>query len=180
MVEQSRRRGNPDDPIRALPGSSGHGTVLEAMLNEALATELVCALRYRGYSLITQHPVVDRVKRKFLRYAQVQQEQADRIAERIVKLGGAPHVDTSDLAARSQSRRAAGTPLQVLLGEDLLFERMTIETYDGMVRYFDARDPMTAGLLASVLAIHVEHAEELAELLIGPSPPLRTSAPLRT
>jgi bacterioferritin len=143
------------------------------MLNEALATELVCVLRYRRYPIINKRPSVDRVNRRFLRYAQVHQEQADRIAERIVQLRGSPHVDPSDLAARSQSGYAAGTPLQDLLGEDLLFERMTIETYDDMLRYFEIQDPTTARLLAWILANHQEHADELAELLIEPTPPLK-------
>ncbi len=140
------------------------------MLNEALATELVCVLRYRRYSIIGKHPLVDRVKRRFLRYSRAHQEQADRIAETIVQLRGSPHVDPSELAARSQSGYPAGTPLQDLLGEDLLFERMTIETYDDMVRYFEAQDPTTARLLAWILTIHQEHADELTELLIGPPP----------
>src|ERR1700722_10493800 len=131
VVEHGRRKGNPADPLRS-SGSSGHSAVLEAMLNEALATELVCVLRYRRYSIINKRPLVDRVKRGFLRYAQVHQEQEDRIADSIVQLGGSPHVDPSDLAARSRPGDAAGTSLQDPLGEDLLFERMTIETYDDM------------------------------------------------
>ena len=142
------------------------------MLNEALATELVCVLRYRRYSIINKRPLADRVKLGFLRYAQVHQEQADRIAERIVQLRGSPHVDPSELAARSRSEYAAGTPLQDLLGEDLLFERMTIEIYDDMLRYFETQDHTTARLLAWILAIHEAHADDLAELLIGPTPPL--------
>jgi bacterioferritin len=143
------------------------------MLNEALATELVCVLRYRRYSIISKQPLVDGVKRRFLHYAQVHQEQADRIAEHIVQLGGSPHVDPSELAARSQSGYTAGTPLQDLLGEDLLFERMTIETYDDMLRYFETQDRTTARLLAWIHAIHEGHADELAELLSGPTPPLQ-------
>ena len=172
VVEHGRGRGNPADPLRS-SGSSGHLAVLEAMLNEALATELVCVLRYRRYSVINRHPLVDRVKRGFLHYAQVHQEQADRIAERIVQLRGSPHVDPSDLAARCQSGYPAETPLQDLLGEDLLFERMTIQTYDDMVRYFETQDRTTARLLAWILAIHEAHADDLAELLIGPAPPLQ-------
>jgi bacterioferritin len=167
MVEHGRGKGNPADPLCS-SGSSGQRAVLEAMLNEALATELVCVLRYRRYAVINKHPSVDRIKRGFLRYAQVHQEQADRIAERIVQLRGSPHVDPSELAARSQSGDAAKTPLQDLLGEDLLFERMTIETYDDMVRYFETQDHTTARLLAWLLAIHEAHADDLAALLIAP------------
>ena len=88
-------------------------------------------------------------------------------------LGGSPHVDPSDLAARSQSRCAAGADLQDMVGEDLLFVRTAIETYDDMVRYFETHDLTTARILASILAIHEHHAEELTALMIGLTPPLQ-------
>jgi bacterioferritin len=154
-------------------GYSAHRAVIEAMLNEVLATELACALRYRRYYFITRHSVADRIKLSFLRYAQVQQEQADRIAERIVQLGGAPQFDPSDLAARSQSQYAAGMGLQDMVGEDLLFVRTAKETYRDMVRYFETHDFTTARMLTSILAIHEEHAEGLTALLIGLTPPLQ-------
>jgi Ferritin-like domain len=92
------------------------------MLNEMLARELVRVLRYRRYFFITK-PSQTGVKPSFLRFAHVHQEQADRIAERMVQLGGSPFVDTSELAARSHSRFAAGKDLQDMVGEDLLFVR---------------------------------------------------------
>jgi bacterioferritin len=143
------------------------------MLNEVLATELVCVLRYRRYCFMTKPSQVSGVRPSFLRFAQVQQEQADRIAERIVQLGGAPHVDPSDLAARSRSQCAAGTDLQDMVAEDLLCERTAAETYHDMVRYFETQDFTTTRMLASILAIHLRHAEELTALLIGLTPPLR-------
>lgn len=155
-----------------VPGAPAQRTVLVAMLNEVMATELVHVLRYRRFSRFNRRSLVDRVKRSCLRYAQMHQEQADRIAERIVQFGGAPHVDPSALAARSESHCAAGTHLQDLLGEDLLFERTTIDTYDDMVRNFETHDRTTARLLGSILAVHEEHAGELAALLIGQAPPL--------
>jgi|SRR6266852_3944611 len=79
---------------------------------------------------------------------------------------------TSDLAARSQSRCAAGADLQDMVEEDLLFVRTAIETYDDMVRYFETHDLATARMLASILAIHEHHAEELTALMIGLTPPL--------
>jgi bacterioferritin len=172
-VETGRRGGNPADPLHMPTGHSAHGAILEAMLNEALATELVCVLRYRRYFFITKPSQADGVKRSFLRFAQVHQEQADRIAERIVQLGGSPQVDPSDLAARSRSGCAARTELQDMVAEDLLFVRTAIETHDDMVRYFQTHDLVTARMLASVLAIHEQHAEELTALMIGLTPPLR-------
>jgi bacterioferritin len=175
-IETNRRRGNPADPIRMPTGYSAHRAVLEAMLNEVLATELVCVLRYRRYFFITKPSQADAVKPAFLRYAHMHQEQADRIAERIVELGGSPQVDPSDLAARSQSRPAARTELQDMVAEDLLFVRTAIETHDDMVRYFQTHDLVTARMLASVLAIHQLHAEELTALMIGLTPPLKLKA----
>jgi bacterioferritin len=173
VVEINRRRGNPADPLRVHKVSSAHRAILEAMLNEVLATELVCVLRYRRYFFITKTSQADGVKPTFLQYAHIQQEQADRIAERIVQLGGSPQVDPSDLAARSQSRCAAGAELQDMVGEDLLFVRTVVETYNDMVRYFETHDLATARMLASILAIHEHHAEELSALMIGLTPPLR-------
>jgi bacterioferritin len=172
VVEVSRRMGSPTDQVRVPKGYSANRAILDAMLNEVLATELVCVLRYRCYSSITKPSQVDGVKPTFLQYAHIQQEQADRIAERIVQLGGSPHVDPSDLAARSQSRCAVGADLQDMVGEDLLFVRAAIETYDDMVRYFEKHDLTTARMLALILAIHEHHAEELAALMIGLTPPL--------
>jgi bacterioferritin len=172
VVEINRPKGNPADPLRVPKGYSAHRAILDAMLNEVLATELVCVLRYRRYFFITKPSQADWVKPAFLHYAHIQQEQADRIAERIVQLGGSPQVDPSDLAARSQSRCAAGADLQDMVGEDLLFVRTAIETYDDMVRYFESHDLTTARMLASILAIHEHHAEELAALMIELTPPL--------
>jgi bacterioferritin len=171
VVEFERRRGNPDDSPRVTKAYSAHRTVLEAMLNEVLARELVCVLRYRRYFYITK-PSHMGVKPSFLRYAHVHQELADCIAERMVQLGGSPQVDPCDLAAKSQSRWAAGKDLQDMVGEDLLFVRTAIETYRDMLRYFETHDFATARMLASILAIHEEHAEELTALLIGLTPPL--------
>jgi bacterioferritin len=173
VVDINRRREKPVDRPRNSTGYSAHRTVLEVMLNEVLATELVGALRYRRYYFIPSHSVVNRIKPSFLRFAHVQQEQADRIAERLVQLGGAPQVDPSDLAARSRSRYATAADLQDMVREDLLFVRTAIENYDDMVRYFEAHDLTTAQILTSILAIHEEHAAELTALLIGLTPALR-------
>jgi bacterioferritin len=172
VVEIDRRRGNRADPRRVPKSYSAHRAILEAMLNEVLATELVCVLRYRRYFFIIRPSAADGVKPTFLQYAHIQQEQADRIAERIVQLGGSPHVDPSDLAARSQSGCAAGADLQDMVGQDLLFVRTAIKTYDDMVRYFETHDLATARMLSSILAIHEHHAEELTALMIELTPPL--------
>jgi bacterioferritin len=171
VLENSRYRGIPADPVRRPTGFSAQRVVLEAMLNEVLATELVCALRYRRYFFITKPSLADAINPSFLRFAHVQQEQADRIAERIVQLGGSPQVDPSDLAARSRSRCVAGMDLQDMVGEALLIVRTAIATYNGMVRYFETHDLTTARMLATMLASHEQHAQELT-LMIDLAPPL--------
>jgi bacterioferritin len=172
VVDIHRRYASAAVPPAAIPGNSGARAVLETMLNEVLATELACGLRYRRYSLIINHPLVDRVKGSFLHFAQVQEEQADRIAERIFALGGTPHVDPSDLAARSLSRHRSGIDLQDMVGEDLLFVRTAMETYEGIVRHFEKQDLTTARMLMLIRAVHDAHAGELAALLTGLTPPL--------
>jgi bacterioferritin len=172
VVEFKRRTGNPADPLSLPKGYSAHRTAREAMLNEVLARELVFVLRYRRYFFISK-PSQTEVKPSFLRFAHVHQEHADRVAERMVQLGGSPHVDPSDLAAKSQSQCAVGRDLQDMVGEDLLFVRTAIESYRDMTRYFETHDLTTARMLASILAIHEKHAEELAALMIGLTPPLR-------
>jgi bacterioferritin len=172
VVDIQRRHGGVAPALQVPPGYSGSRAVLETMLNEVLATELACGLRYRRYSLINDHPLIERVKSSFLHFAQVQQEQADRLAERILQLGGTPHVDPSDLAARSQSRHRAGMDLQDMVGEDLLFVRTAMETYEGMVRYLEKQDLTTARMLVMIRAVHEAHAAELAALFTGLTPPL--------
>src|SRR5260370_18184723 len=98
------------------------------------------------------------------------QEQADLIAERIVQLGGSPQVDPSDLGARSQSRSAAGTDLQDMGGDDLLFVRTTMETCHHMIRYFETHYLLNARKLPSLPAIPKNHPEEFTVRFTGPQP----------
>jgi bacterioferritin len=153
--------------MRLAMASSVQRVVPEAMLNEVLATELVCVLRYRRYSRVGKRSLTDRDKRRFLHHAQVRQEQADRIAERIVQLGGSPQVDPSDLATRSRSGCAMETHLQDLLRDDLQFERTANQTYGDMLRYFKTHDVTTARLLVWILATQEKHMEGLELLLMA-------------
>lgn len=136
------------------------------MLNEVLATELVIVLRYRRYSRVNQRSLTDRDKRCLEHCAQVRQEQADRVAERILQLGGSPQVDPSDLAAKSQSGCAVETHLQDQLRDDLQFDRTANQTYGDMLNYFKTNDIMTTRLLAGILAIQEKHMQGLEALLM--------------
>jgi bacterioferritin len=135
------------------------------MLNDALATELVCVLRYRRHYFAADGLLAEAVKSEFLAHAKEEQEHADKIAERIVQLGGQPDFDPSGLATRSHSEYKAGTSLQDMIKEDLIAERIAIESYTEMVAFLAGRDPTSRRMLESILAVEEEHAEEMASML---------------
>jgi bacterioferritin len=135
--------------------------IVHAMLNEVLATELVCVLRYRRYYFVGARFVAEEMKHRFLAYAKTEQEHADSLAERIVQLGGAPHFDPSDLAVRSHSKFRAGKTLHDMVGEDLLFVRMAIESYTDMMGYLKHQDRTTVRMLHWILTGQIEHGAEL-------------------
>jgi bacterioferritin len=135
------------------------------MLNDALATELVCVLRYRRHYFAADGLLAEAVKSEFLAHAKEEQEHADKIAERIVQLGGQPDFDPSGLATRSHSEYKAGTSLQDMIKEDLIAERIAIESYTEMVAFLDGRDATTRRMLESILAVEEEHAEEMSSML---------------
>jgi bacterioferritin len=141
-------------------------TVLR-LLNEALATELVCVLRYRRHYFVAQGILAESIKKEFLVHAQEEQGHADQIAARIVQLGGQPNFDPTGLAARSHSEYAAGESLEEMITEDLVAERVAIDTYREMIRYLGDHDSTTRRMLEQILASEEEHAEELASMLQG-------------
>src|SRR5262249_8893378 len=130
-----------------------------ALLNEALATELVCVLRYR------RHYHMAAGFAGFLEHALEEQAHADRIAERIVQLGGEPDLNPDGLLSRSHSEYVPGESIDEMIREDLVAERIAIESYGEMIRYLADSDPTTRRLLEEILAKEEEHADELAELL---------------
>jgi bacterioferritin len=141
-------------------------TVLR-MLNEALATELVCVLRYkRHYFMATGiHAVL--VADEFLEHANEEMLHADRIAERIVQLRGEPNFSPDGLAARSHAEYVEGGTLKEMIREDLIAERIAIESYREMIVYLAGQDPTTSLLLKEILASEEEHADDLSSLLEG-------------
>jgi bacterioferritin len=134
------------------------------MLNEVLATELVSVLRFRRYYFVTHALLVGGMKHRLLTFAKADQEHADRLAERIVQLGGEPHLDPSDLAVRSHSKYRAGNTLYDMVSEDLVFVRMAIESYTDMMTYLKKQDRTTVRMLDWILAGQRERAEELTGL----------------
>jgi bacterioferritin len=139
------------------------------VLNEALATELVCVLRYKRHYFMASGINSDAVKQEFLEHAGEEQEHADSICTRIVQLNGAPNLNPEGLASRAHAEYAEGSDLVSMLKEDLIAERIAIESYGDIVRWLGDADVTTRRLMESILAKEEEHAEDLASLLANSS-----------
>jgi len=135
------------------------------LLNEALATEIVCTLRYRRHHFMAQGIHSQAVAAEFLEHANEEQGHADQIAERIIQLGGAPNFNPEGLLTRSHAEYVEGDSLVDMIKEDLVAERIAIDSYGEMVRYFGDKDPTTRRLMEGILAVEEQHAEDLATLL---------------
>lgn len=166
-----------------------HGAVTEGyradreavirVLNEVLATEIVCVLRYRRHYYMAAGIHAQAVADEFLQHANDEQGHADLVAERITQLGGEPNFDPEGLATRSHSQYVEGTSLPDMIREDLVAERIAIESYSEIVRYLDNDDPTSRVMVETILAKEEEHADDLKKLLetMTPDPEAR---PLRS
>lgn len=141
--------------------------VVVNLLNEALATEIICTLRYRRHYFMAKGIHAESVAPEFLEHAKQELEHADRIAERIVQLGGEPDFSPDGLATRSHAEYIEGSSLVEMIKEDLVAERIAIESYLEMIAYLEGRDPTTRRLLEEILANEEEHADDLNSLLEG-------------
>jgi bacterioferritin len=148
-------------------GYKGKPEVVLRLLNEALATELVCTMRYRRHYFMAKGIHSDSVKSEFLEHAQEEQQHADALAERIVQLGGEPNFSPAGILDRSHSEYAEGTTLEDMIKEDLIAERIAIDSYREMIEYIGGDDPTTRRMLEEITAKEEEHAEDLASLLAG-------------
>jgi len=151
-------------------------TVIQ-LLNDALATEIVCVLRYKRHYFMATGISSLSVKAEFLQHALEEQVHADQLAERIVQLGGEPNLSPDGLLNRSHSEYVEGTFLREMITEDLIAERIAIDSYREMVTYVGTDDPTTRQVLEGILAQEEEHAEDLASLLQEMDP--RVHAPGR-
>jgi bacterioferritin len=140
------------------------------ILNEALATELVCTLRYQFHYFMASGIHSQAVKEEFLEHAREEQEHAERIAERIKQLGGKPLMNPATLTELSHSEYREGNSLADMIREDLIAERIAVESYREMIRYFGERDPTSRVMLEEILAKEEEHADELTDLLFAVEP----------
>src|SRR6476659_5915316 len=141
--------------------------VVVKVLNEALATEIVCALRYNRHYFMAQGSASDSVKTEFAEHATEEQAHADQIAERIVQLGGEPDLNPDTLTRRSHSEYKPGTSLVDMLREDLVAERVAIESYREIVEWLHGKDSTTKRMLEEILAVEEEHADDINSLLAG-------------
>jgi len=135
------------------------------LLNEALATEIVCTLRYKYHYFMASGIHSQAVKAEFLEHAQQEQEHADRIAERITQLDGKPNFNPDGLLSRAHADYAEGANLVDMIKEDLVAERIAIDTYRAIIEYIGGDDPTTRRIMEEVLAQEEEHAEDMATLL---------------
>src|SRR5262249_24149754 len=135
------------------------------VLNEALAKEIVCTLRYRRHYFMASGIHAQAVAQEFLEHANEEQGHADLIAERIVQLGGAPDLNPQGLATRSHAEYVEGDSLIEMIKEDLIAERIAIDSYGEIVRYLGGNDPTSRRLMEQILATEEEHAEDLRTLL---------------
>ncbi len=136
-----------------------------ALLNEALATELVCVLRYKQHYFLARGIQAEPVAQEFAEHAAEEQGHADRIAQRITQLGGDPDFNPSGLAARSASEYVEGGALVQMIEDNLVAERIAIDTYHEAIRFIGEKDSTTRRMLEDILAVEEEHANELADLL---------------
>ena len=135
------------------------------VLNEALATELVCVLRYKRHSFMAAGIYAEPIAREFATHANEEAAHADAIARRIVQLGGAPDFSPDGLSSRAHADYVEGQNLKEMIEENLVAERIAIDTYREMARWFGEDDPTTRRLLEGILEQEEEHADELADLL---------------
>ncbi|WNZ64893.1 ferritin-like domain-containing protein [Myxococcus sp. MxC21-1] len=146
------------------------------LLNDALATEIVCVLRYTYHYIAAVGIQSESVKDEFGEHAREEQQHALRIAERINQLGGKADFNPEGLLSRSASQYAEGQNLVDMIKENLIAERIAIQTYQEMVRYFANHDPTTRRMMEDILAKEEEHANDMHDLLVAHQgkPPLQS------
>src|SRR5690348_586472 len=165
-VEEIRKRARQKIEDGALTAAyKGDVNKTVQILNEALATEIVCVLRYMHHYFMATGVHAVSVRDEFKEHADAEREHADAIADRIQQLGGKPDFNPKSLLERSASQYVEGGNLAEMVKEDLIAERIVIEVYSDMIRYFGNNDPTTRILLERILKDEEEHASDLSDLL---------------
>jgi bacterioferritin len=163
---RERARRNIDDGAITDSYTADRKQVIK-LLNDALATEYVCVLRYYRHYFMAKGMLADSVKSEFLEHAKQEQAHAEKLAERIVQLGGEPDLNPDTLTARSHAEYKEGKDLRDMVKENLIAERIAIDSYREMINYIGDRDTTTKRILEEILAQEEEHADEFADLLDG-------------
>lgn len=165
-VKELRRRAREHIERGAVTeGYRGDPEVVVKLLNEALATEIVCVLRYKRHFFMANGIHAQSVAQEFQQHATEEQGHADEIAVRIVQLGGEPNLNPEGMLTRSHSEYVEGQTLIEMIREDLVAERVAIDSYSEMIAYVADKDSTTRRMLEGILAVEEEHAEDLASLL---------------
>jgi bacterioferritin len=146
-------------------GYTANRETVVKLLNEALATEIVCVLRYKRHYFMAEGIAADSIKAEFLQHANEEQQHADQIAARIVQLNGEPDLNPEGLASRSHAEYKEGEDLLDMIREDLVAERIAIDSYREMINYVGDRDTTTKRMLEGILAMEEEHADDLVGML---------------
>lgn len=154
-------------------GYSADRSVVLKLLNDALATEIVCVLRYRRHYFMARGIHSQSVAQEFLEHSNDEQGHADLIAERIVQLGGDPDFAPDGLLSRSHAEYVEGDSLAGMIKEDLVAERIAIDSYREIIQYLGDRDPTSRVMMEGILAKEEEHADDLADLLVALPEPAR-------
>ena len=165
-VEGIRRRARQDVEDGAVTeGYRADRETALRLLNEALATEIVCVLRYKRHYFMAKGLNAEPAAAEFAEHAAEEQGHADRLAERIVQLGGAPNLSPEGLLTRSHSEYVEGSTLDEMIRENVVAERIAIDSYRQMIDYIGDKDPTTRRMLEEILDVEEEHADELADFL---------------
>jgi len=165
-IQELRRRARQHmDQGAVTEGYKADRPTVVKILNEALATEIVCVLRYKFHYYMASGIDSQAVKEEFLEHATEEQQHADMISERITQLDGKPNYNPEGLASRSHSEYKEGTTLVDMIREDLVAERVAIESYSEIIRYLGDDDPTTRRLMEQILAAEEQHADDMKTLL---------------
>jgi bacterioferritin len=173
-VQELRRRARQHMEEGAVTSaySADKNTVIR-ILNEVLATEIVCVLRYKRHYYMATGIHSQAVAEEFLEHANEEQEHADLAAERITQLGGEPNFNPEGLTMRSHSEYAEGKTLLDMVREDLVAERIAVESYTEIIRYLGNDDPTTRRMIEKIMAKEEEHADDMKKILDNLSEKLR-------
>jgi bacterioferritin len=167
-IRKRARQSMMDGPVT--PGYGADRELVIKLLNEALATETVCWLRYRHHAFVAQGFRAEVAAAEFREHAMQELQHAEMLGERIVQLGGTPDLDPRHLHERSHADYIPGRDLEEMIRENLYAERIAIESYRQVIQYLGDRDPTTRRIMEEILAVEEEHAEDMVSLLTSYEP----------